>query len=475
MGHKPELKDGLLSKPLTRWGISLAVAGAVATGGTALYSVNLANQRPSETSPTPTNQQTPAIESVTALGRLEPDGEVIRLSAPISLQGARVAQVLVSQGDQVRAKQVIAVLDNRERLQAALERARKQVKVAQANLDKVRAGAKTGVIAAQEATVKRLQVEAKGEKEVKQTTINRLETQLTETKQAQDAIVKRLEAELRTAKAAQDAIVRRLEAELRNVQVDFARYQKLARDGAISASELDSRKVRVETAQERLSEAQATRNQTISTLSEQLIEAKANRNQTISTLSEQLKEARVNRDKTLAVLDEQIKEANANLEQIKEVRPVDIQQAKAEVESAQSAVEQAEADLELAYVRATVTGKILKINSRAGETVDEEDGIAELGQTDRMLVIAEVYESDISKVRLGQRVSITSENKAFDGELRGSVSKVGLKIGKKDILSTDPAADTDARVVEVNIRLNAEDSKRVAGLTYSKVIVEIFL
>jgi hypothetical protein len=30
-------------------------------------------------------------------------------------------------------------------------------------------------------------------------------------------------------------------------------------------------------------------------------------------------------------------------------------------------------------------------------------------------------------------------------------------------------------VVEVNIRLSPEDSKRVAGLTYSKVIVEIFI
>ena len=474
MGHKPGLKDQLFSKPLTRWAIALAAAGAFATGGSTLYSLNPANQRPTEPSPSPSNQK-PAIEGVTALGRLEPDGEVIRLSAPNSLQGARVAQVMVAQGDQVRAKQVIAVLDNRDRLQAALERSQKEVQVAQANLDKVRAGAKTGVIGAQEATVKRIQAEAKGEKDAQQTTINRLETELSETKQAQDAINKRLEAELRTAQAAQDAIVRRLEAELRSVQTDFARYQQLANNGAISASELDNRRVKVETALERLNEAQATRNQTISNLSEQLTEAQANRNQKLSTLREQLKEATVTRNKTIAVLEEQIKEANANLEQIKEVRPVDIQQAKAQVESAQAAVEQAQADLELAYIRAPVDGRILKINTRAGETVDEKEGIAELGQTDRMMVVAEVYESDISKVRLGQRVSITSENKAFEGELRGSVSKVGLKIGKKDILSTDPAADTDSRVVEVNIRLNPEDSKRVTGLTYAKVVVEIFL
>ena len=475
MGQKPGIKDQLFSKLVTRWAITLAVAGAIATGVTALYSLKIASQRPIKM--LPSLSETPAIRGVTALGRLEPSGEVIRLAASSSSfqGGSRIAQLLVAQGDQVRANQVIAVLDTRDRLQAAVERAQKQVKVAQANLEKVRAGAKTGVIGAQTATLKRIEAESQGEKTAKQTTIDRLKTQLSETEQAQEAIVNRLEAEKRTAQEAEDAVVRRLEAELRTVQADLERYQQLAKDGAIPASELDNRRLNVETAIEKLSEAQANRNQRLSNLNQGLKEAQANRNQTLSTLSEQLKEAEVNRNKTIAVLDEQIKEANANLEQIKEVRPVDIQQAQAEVESTLAAVKQAQVDLDLAYVRAPVAGRILKINARAGETVDEKEGIAELGQTDQMMVVAEVYESDIGKVRLGQRVAITSESKAFEGEIRGSVSQIGLKIGKKDVLSTDPAAAVDARVVEVNIRLSPEDSKRVAGLTYSKVIVEIFI
>ncbi len=452
MGQKPDIKDQLFSKPVTRWAIALAVAGTLATGVTALYSFNVVGQRPTE-NPLPSPSATPETRAVTALGRLEPQGEVMKLSVPTSLQGARVAELLVSQGDEVRANQVIAVLDNRERLQAAVERAQKQVRVAQANLAKVRAGAQLGAISAQEAKIERLKAELKGEKDAQQTKINRLNTQIQETGQVQEATIK-----------AQDSTIRRLEAELRNVQEDFERYQQLRQDGAISPSELESRRLRVETAIERLSEAQAN-----------LSQAQANRNQTLATLREELKEAEVNRDKTFAVLEAQINEETATLEQIKEVRPVDIQQAEAQVETAIAEVGQARADLELAYVRAPMVGRILKINTRAGETVEEGKGIAELGQTDEMMVVAEVYESDISKVRLGQRVAITSESKAFDGELRGSVSKIGLQIGKKDILDTDPAADVDARVVEVNIRLNSEDSKRIAGLTYSKVIVEIFL
>jgi len=60
---------------------------------------------------------------------------------------------------------------------------------------------------------------------------------------------------------------------------------------------------------------------------------------------------------------------------------------------------------------------------------------------------------------------------ALPKEVHGTVDRVGLKIGKKDVLDTDPAADTDARVVEVEIRL--DDPKEVAGLTNLRVDVAI--
>lgn len=40
-----------------------------------------------------------AVRTVTALGRLEPKGEVIQLSAPASGQASRVEQLLVKEGD----------------------------------------------------------------------------------------------------------------------------------------------------------------------------------------------------------------------------------------------------------------------------------------------------------------------------------------------------------------------------------------
>ena len=97
----------------------------------------------------------------------------------------------------------------------------------------------------------------------------------------------------------------------------------------------------------------------------------------------------------------------------------------------------------------------------------------EFAQTSKMMVVAEVYESDIGKVKLEQTATIRSETGAFTGEIAGIVSHIGLKIGKQDVLSTDPAADVDSRVVEVKIHLDPETSSKVAHLTNSKAIVKI--
>jgi HlyD family secretion protein len=90
-----------------------------------------------------------------------------------------------------------------------------------------------------------------------------------------------------------------------------------------------------------------------------------------------------------------------------------------------------------------------------------------------MYVVAEVYETDIGKVHIGQRATIQSAT--IGGTLQGTVVEKGWKIAKKDVLNTDPASDVDARVVEVKISLDPADSQRVAGLTNLQVDVTINL
>jgi HlyD family secretion protein len=90
-----------------------------------------------------------------------------------------------------------------------------------------------------------------------------------------------------------------------------------------------------------------------------------------------------------------------------------------------------------------------------------------------MVAVAEVYQTDISKVQLGQQAEITSQ--AFSGEIRGKVSQIGLQVNCQNVFSNQPGENMDRRVIEVKIRLNPESSKRVAGLTNLQVQTAIKL
>ncbi|MFM6156030.1 MAG: efflux RND transporter periplasmic adaptor subunit, partial [Sphaerospermopsis kisseleviana] len=188
------------------------------------------------------------------------------------------------------------------------------------------------------------------------------------------------------------------------------------------------------------------------------------------TAQASLREVIANQSQTSETLREKLRQAKATLNKIAEVRPTDVQAAMAEIASAKAALQIAEADLSLAYVRSAKNGQILKIHTWDGEVVSDK-GIAEIGETSQMYVIAEVYETDIHRVKIGQTATIDQLN--LPTELKGKVDHIGLLIAKKDVLNTDPAAEIDARVVEVKIRLDSESSKRVSRLTNSKVQIAI--
>ena len=128
--------------------------------------------------------------------------------------------------------------------------------------------------------------------------------------------------------------------------------------------------------------------------------------------------------------------------------------------------QRAQAELDLSEVRAPLGGRVLQIHARPGERVGPE-GLVELANTSVMYAVAEVYETDIGRVRISQRARIRSP--ALTGELTGEVERIGLKVGKKDVLSTDPVADADARVVEVRVRL--QNPEVAADLTNLRVQV----
>jgi HlyD family secretion protein len=145
----------------------------------------------------------------------------------------------------------------------------------------------------------------------------------------------------------------------------------------------------------------------------------------------------------------------------------DLRRARAEIALARAELRQAQEELELTTVRAPVSGRVLKIHAREGEKAGV-DGIAEIADTGQMYAVAEVYETDLAMIHVGQHATVTL---AAGAPLSGVVERVGLKVGKLDVLGTDPVAKTDARVVEVEVRL--DDSARVRNVTNMQVTVSI--
>jgi HlyD family secretion protein len=452
-----------------KWIWLLAALGLLAVPATPY----IANRISESTKPKPpvVVAPPPKITSVTAIGRLEPSGEVTKLTASSS-QTALVREVLVREGEKVVPNQVVAVLDTVSMKQAQLAKAKEDIRFAQTNLDKVKAGAKGGEIAAQRSEVLRIQQERRGEIATSKTILDRLKQQLVLDGAVQSDRVGELQKQLVGEVATSESEVQRLTLLAKNAETEFQRYQRLFTEGGTTASLLDTKRLAMDTARQEIAKEKSKRSQIIEVLRKQISGNSATKKRIDSTLVQQIKEAEATYNKNVATLNEQIKQAQANVDRIIEVRPVDLRSAEAEIAKAQAAAQQAQADLEMSYVRSPIAGEVFKIQTKSGEAPSSQ-GILEIAQNDQMMAVAEVYESDISKVKVGQIAEINSESGSFVGKIQGKVVQVGLQVAKKDVLKTDPAADVDSRVVEVKIAIDPAQSNLIRGLTYSKVEVKI--
>ncbi|MEO1799380.1 MAG: HlyD family efflux transporter periplasmic adaptor subunit [Cyanobacteria bacterium J06629_2] len=281
------------------------------------------------------------------------------------------------------------------------------------------------------------------EKEVELAQARLAQVRAGETKQAelaaQRASISRLESQLRNETLERQAAIASAEAQLRQARLTYDRNFTLQQEGAVAMEAFDQSK-------EGLDMAQAALNERLAQL-----------------------------DNTQQSLREEINQEREKLAQLQEIRPVDVKVAEIELEKAIIAVGQVRAALEDTKVKVPISGQILRINTRVGEQVNTQQGIVELGRTDEMYAIAEVYETDIAKVRIGQQATISSEYGGFAGGLNGTVEHLGLQVGAKQLSqgSQDPTQDENSRIVEVKIRIDPSDSQKVAGLTNMKVRVEI--
>jgi HlyD family secretion protein len=172
----------------------------------------------------------------------------------------------------------------------------------------------------------------------------------------------------------------------------------------------------------------------------------------------------------LKVANFAVHELTAKQKLLRSVREEDVRVLRAELQAAISRVATAAQNLAISEISAPINGTVLRIHVRGGERPGEA-GILELGDTQQMQIIAEVYEADAVRLKIGSAAKAIL--KSSGRELRGTVTHVRPLVGRKSVLDNDPVTDADARVVEAVIDLTAEDSSVVQAFSNAAVTVII--
>jgi HlyD family secretion protein len=284
---------------------------------------------------------------VTAPGRIEPASEEVHVGSEIA---GKLERVLVHEGSEVKAGDVIAILTNRTDA-AELQTAKAALMEREAEYRRVVNGARPQ---------------------------------------------ERLEAR---------AAVDEASAVLENAALERDRRRSLLNKGAISGEEFDT--------SERVWEVAAARKRAA--------------------------------EERFALVDEASREE-------------DVARAAAAVEEGRGMIAEREGELAKTYIRSPISGTVLRKHHNAGETVSNspDDPIVSLGDTRRLRVRAEVDETDIAGLLVGQRAYVTADaygTKRFGG----TVSRIAKALGKKKVWTDEPAERTDSKVLEVLIDLDPNE------------------
>lgn len=141
-----------------------------------------------------------------------------------------------------------------------------------------------------------------------------------------------------------------------------------------------------------------------------------------------------------------------------EAREEDRAKAEADVARARALLDEARAQLEKTAIRSPITGVILRKHLKAGESVSNlpnapSSPIVTVADVAILRVRADVDETDVGKVRLGQRAYVTADAYG-DRKFWGRVRRIGQVLGKKRVRTDEPTERVDTKILETLIELD---------------------
>jgi len=176
-----------------------------------------------------------------------------------------------------------------------------------------------------------------------------------------------------------------------------------------------------------------------------------------------LKRGEVEQELAVQLAQQQLQAAMDTVETAKKQVPTEVLQKQ---------INQAKARLEATLIKAPIDGRIIRVFNQKGELVGGRP-ILQMANTNRMTIIAEVYETDIRRVAVGQKAEVRSYVLGADKPLEGEVIRIGSSVARNQVFDIDPKATVDNRVIVVKIRIAEKDAAQLADLIGHQVRVEI--
>jgi HlyD family secretion protein len=136
-------------------------------------------------------------------------------------------------------------------------------------------------------------------------------------------------------------------------------------------------------------------------------------------------------------------------------RVEDVAIARANLALARADLAEQQALLEKTRLRSPIDGIVLRRYLRGGEAVGvtPPTPILEVGDTSRLRIRAEVDQTDIGRVAVGDRAWVTAD--AYPGRrFAGVVTRLGERVGRKTVHTDDPTDKSDTQVLDALIALD---------------------
>ena len=156
-----------------------------------------------------------------------------------------------------------------------------------------------------------------------------------------------------------------------------------------------------------------------------------------------------------AIADQALERQKVRLALLKTTLENDLAQYEIDLANTQSRVDSAKRTIEDALVRSPLDGVVVQIFSRQGERVSPA-GIVKVVDMNQLRVLADVDELHVGRLKPGGKVDVTFRGN--NDVYKGTIERIAPTVKRMQRVEPDGGSSTDARVVQVEIKIDESSS-----------------